>query len=53
MTLTKRGKRVRATAYVILGVSLLVAICLVATHLWATPSGWCWGTADVCLWGGL
>ena len=53
LQLTKRGKRVRTVSLILLGSILLWGIYLVATHLWFTPSGYCWGTADKCLWGSL
>ena len=53
MKLTKRGKRVRSVFLIIaIGVGLYLAV-LVGTHFWWTTAGFCWGSADKCLAGGL
>jgi hypothetical protein len=44
MKLTRRGKQVRA----VLILALIVGAYFVATHLWWTPSGYCWGTMESC-----
>jgi len=45
MKLTKRGKRVRAIA-IFIGIW---AIYMIATHLWWTGSGYCWGSMVECV----
>ena len=45
MKLTKRSKQVRAVA-IVFGIWI---IFLVATHLWWTGSGYCWGSLTECV----
>jgi len=45
MTLTKRGKRVRAVL-ILAGVILLL---LISGRLWWSESGWCWGSMTQCV----
>ena len=45
MKLTRRGKQVRAV--VILAV--IAGAYLIATNLWWTGTGWCWGEMTECV----
>lgn len=49
MKLTKRGKRVRA----VLILAIIYSVYLVTANLWWTGAGFCWGSMDACLVGGL
>ena len=51
--ITKRGKRVRAVAILLLASVALWAAWQVSTHLWYVGEGgnwlgYCWGTAEEC-----
>ena len=51
--ITKRGKRVRAVAILLLASVALWAAWQVSTHLWYVGEGgnwlgYCWGTAQEC-----
>ena len=47
--ITKRGKRVRAgLIFFALGLALW-SFWQVTANLWATPSGWCWGSMVECV----
>lgn len=49
MRLTKRGKRVRAVLiFLVLGLAAW-SFWQVTANLWATPSGWCWGSMVECV----
>jgi hypothetical protein len=52
--ITRRGKRVRAIAILLLASFILWAAWQVSTHLWYVGEGgnwlgYCWGTAQECL----
>lgn len=55
--ITRRGKRVRAIAILLLASVALWAAWLVSTHLWYVGEGgwmgYCWGTMTECYEGGL
>jgi hypothetical protein len=52
--ITRRGKRVRAIAILLLASFILWAAWQVSTHLWYVGEGgeflgYCWGTMEQCL----
>ena len=48
MKLNSRGLIVVTAAVTTLVIAVLIGGFFVATHLWTTPTGYCWGTPQKC-----
>jgi hypothetical protein len=47
--ITRRGKKLRGLAIGFAVAFVLWGLWEVSANLWATSSGWCWGSATECL----
>jgi len=47
--ITRRGKKLRGLAIGFAVAFVLWGLWQVTANLWATPSGWCWGSMIECV----